>query len=178
MGQERFVPLALDLTAPDAAQQVLDAADGPIDALANVAGINDDFAPLHEVDDDVWQRVFAVNVDAVMRLTRAVLPGMRQARRGSVAIVTSEAGLRGGASGAAYTASKHAVIGLTKSCAFMYARDGVRVNALAPGGVATGPAFRCRARCRNSASRVSRRRVSSCRASRTRRSWPPRSPSC
>ncbi|MHA6751442.1 SDR family NAD(P)-dependent oxidoreductase [Dermacoccus nishinomiyaensis] len=138
MGQERFVPLALDLTAPDAAQQVLGAADGPIDALANVAGINDDFAPLHEVDDDVWQRVFAVNVDAVMRLTRAVLPGMLEARRGSVVIVTSEAGLRGGASGAAYTASKHAVIGLTKSCAFMYARDGVRVNALAPGGVATG----------------------------------------
>ena len=88
MPEGRFVPLAVDLTVPDAAQRVLDAADGPIDALANVAGIDDDFAPLHEVDDDVWQRVFAVNVDAVMRLTCAVLPGMLERKRGTVVIVS------------------------------------------------------------------------------------------
>ena len=52
--------------------------------------------------------------------------------------VSSEAGLRGSASGVAYTASKHAVIGITKSMAFMYAQEGIRTNVVAPGGVATG----------------------------------------
>src|SRR5690606_16439344 len=55
--------------------------------------------------------------------------------------VASEAGLRGNASGNAYTASKHGIIGVTKSAAFMYALKGIRVNAVAPGGVATGIPF-------------------------------------
>ncbi|MUK01242.1 SDR family NAD(P)-dependent oxidoreductase [Vibrio cholerae] len=134
----QVVPIAADLTDVAAVDRIVDAAEGRIDALANVAGINDDFSPLHEVSDAMWSRVFAVNVEGLMRLSRAVLPVMLDAGRGSIVNVTSEAGLRGSASGVAYTASKHAVVGITRSAAFMYAKEGLRINAVAPGGVATG----------------------------------------
>lgn len=135
---EAVVPVAADLTDLDAVDSIIAAAGTRIDGLANVAGINDDFSPLHEVSDTMWQRVFAVNVDGLVRLTRAVLPVMLDAGKGSIVNVTSEAGLRGSASGVAYTASKHAVVGITRNTAFMYAKEGIRVNAVAPGGVATG----------------------------------------
>jgi NAD(P)-dependent dehydrogenase (short-subunit alcohol dehydrogenase family) len=72
-----------------------------------------------------------------MRLTRAVLPGMLAAGGGAIVNVSSEASLRASASGAAYTASKHAINGLTKSTAVFYKGNGVRANAVAPGPVAT-----------------------------------------
>jgi NAD(P)-dependent dehydrogenase (short-subunit alcohol dehydrogenase family) len=81
--------------------------------------------------------VFAVNVTAVMRLTRAVLPLMLAAGGGAIVNVSSEASLRASASGVAYTASKHAVNGITKSTAVFYKGSGVRANAVAPGPVAT-----------------------------------------
>lgn len=129
--------VAGDITQPEDIERIVAAANGRIDALANVAGIMDDMTPLHEVTDAVWERVFAVNVDGMFRLTRAVLPVMLEAGRGSIVNVASEAALRGSAAGLAYTASKHAVVGLTKSSAFMYAGKGIRVNAVAPGPVAT-----------------------------------------
>ncbi|MGL1567571.1 SDR family NAD(P)-dependent oxidoreductase, partial [Vibrio parahaemolyticus] len=89
-----------------------------IDGLANIAGIMDGFLPPSEVDDATWERVFAVNLTAPMRLTRAVLPRMIEAGAGSIVTVSSEAGLRGSAAGVAYTSSKHAVVGFTKSVAF------------------------------------------------------------
>ena len=135
---DAVVPVAADLTDLTAIDRIVAAAGERVDGLANVAGINDDFSPLHEVSDAMWQKIFAVNVDGLVRLTRAVLPGMLAATRGSIVNVTSEAGLRGSASGVAYTASKHAVVGITRSTAFMYAKEGIRVNAVAPGGVATG----------------------------------------
>lgn len=114
-------------------------ADGRvIDGLANVAGVMDDMSPAHETSDAMWDRVMAINVTGPFKLMRAVLPAMLEAGRGTIVNVASEAGLRGGAAGNAYTASKHAVVGLTRSAAVMYAADGIRVNAVAPGGVATG----------------------------------------
>lgn len=76
-----------------------------------------------------------------MRLMRAVLPGMLERNMGSIVNIISEAGIRGSASDAEYTASKHAVVGLTKNTAFMYAGTKVRINAVAPGYVATGIPF-------------------------------------
>ncbi|BCW44750.1 SDR family NAD(P)-dependent oxidoreductase [Arthrobacter sp. StoSoilB5] len=127
-----------DITKDDDILRIVEAAGDRIYALANVAGIMDDMTPLHEVADEVWDRVFAVNVDGMFRLTRAVLPIMMAAGRGSIVNVASEAALRGNSAGLAYTASKHAVLGLTRSTAFMYAPQGIRVNAVAPGPVATG----------------------------------------
>jgi NAD(P)-dependent dehydrogenase (short-subunit alcohol dehydrogenase family) len=117
--------------------RIVDAAEGRVDALANVAGIMDGFLPPHEVDDETWNRVLGVNLTGPMRLTRAVLPVMLAAGRGAIVNVASEAALRASASGVAYTASKHAVIGLTRSTAVFYASSAIRCNAVCPGAVAT-----------------------------------------
>jgi len=126
-----------DIVEERTAQALVVAADSRIDVLGNIAGIMDAFLPTAEVDDATWERVMAVNVTGMMRLTRAVLPVMLKARSGSIVNVASAAGLRGSTSGVAYTVSKHAVIGFTKSTSFMYAPAGIRVNAVAPGGVNT-----------------------------------------
>lgn len=132
-----LVTVAGDLASEDTVRSVLAEAAGRVDGLANVAGIMDGFLPSAEIDDAIWERVMAVNVTAVMRLTRAVLPLMLEAGSGSIVNVSSEAGLRGSAAGTAYTTSKHAVNGFTKSTAFFYTPQGVRCNAVAPGPVAT-----------------------------------------
>lgn len=132
------ITVAGDLTTQDAIDAVITAAGDRIDGLANVAGINDDFSPAGETPDAVWDRVIAINLTAPFKLMRAVLPLMEAAGAGSILNVSSEAGLRGNASGNAYTASKHGIIGVTKSAAFMYGPKGIRVNSVAPGGVATG----------------------------------------
>lgn len=111
---------------------------GRIDILVNNAGVMDHFVPLGELDDALWDRVLAVNLTGVMRLTRAVLPGMQAAGGGAIVTTASEASLRAGASGAAYTTSKHAVIGLVRHVAYYYGPAGIRSNAVLPGGVATG----------------------------------------
>lgn len=126
-----------DVSDETSVQAVVAAAGGRIDGLANVAGIMDEFHPVHEVPDAIWERVMRVNVDGVMRMTRAVIPSMLAAGKGSVVNVASEASLRGSAAGAAYTTSKHAVVGLTRSCSVMYALKGIRTNAVVPGGVRT-----------------------------------------
>ncbi|MDX5450939.1 MAG: SDR family oxidoreductase [Actinomycetes bacterium] len=129
--------ITADFTRQEDIDRVLEVAGDRIDALANVAGIMDNMTPLHEVSDQVWSRVFAVNVDGLMRLSRAVLGRMLPAGRGSIVNIASEASLRGSAAGVAYTASKHAVVGITKSAAFMYGPSGLRINAVAPGPVIT-----------------------------------------
>ncbi|WP_291056633.1 SDR family oxidoreductase [Herbiconiux sp.] len=132
------VTLAGDITKQDDIDAIVAAAGARIDGLANIAGINDDFSPLHETSDAMWDRVIGINLTGSFKLTRAVIPVMLAAGTGSIVNTASEAGLRGNASGNAYTVSKHGVIGLTRSAAFMYGPQGLRVNAVAPGGVATG----------------------------------------
>ena len=132
-----LVPVAGDISTEETVAAVVAAAGGRVDALANVAGIMDNFAPIHEVDDELWERVFRINVTSLMRLTRAVVPLMLDAGTGSVVNVASEAGLRGSAAGAAYTASKHGVAGLTKLLANEWAAKGINVNAIAPGYIET-----------------------------------------
>jgi NAD(P)-dependent dehydrogenase (short-subunit alcohol dehydrogenase family) len=132
------VPVAADITAQADVDAIVAAADGRIDGLANVAGVNDDFSPLHETTDAMWDRVLGINLTGAFKVTRAVLPLMLDVGHGSIVNVASGAGLKGSGSGNAYTTSKHAMIGLTRSAAFMYAQTGIRVNAVAPGGVATG----------------------------------------
>ena len=132
-----FMPVTGDVSLEAGAQAVVAAAGGQVDALANVAGIMDAFLPPAEIDDATWDRVFAVNLGSVMRLTRAVLPLMLAAGHGAIVNVSSEASFRASASGVAYTSSKHAVNGFTKSVAFFYKANGIRCNAVAPGAVLT-----------------------------------------
>ena len=132
------VTVAGDITQQADIDRIVGTAGSRIDGLANVAGVNDDFSPAHETSDAIWDRVLAINLTGSFKLTRAVLPTMLAAGRGAIVNVSSEAGLRGNASGTAYTVSKHGIVGLTRSAAFMYGPQGIRVNAVAPGGVATG----------------------------------------
>lgn len=136
-GGDDLVTVAGDITAEATITRIMESAGGTVDLLANVAGVMDGFLPVAEMDDATWERVMGVNLTAPMRLMRAVIPGMIEAGSGSIVNVGSEASIRGSAAGAAYTASKHALIGLTKNTSFMYVGAGVRVNALLPGGVAT-----------------------------------------
>lgn len=126
-----------DVSDQESVDRIVGAADGRVDVLANVAGIMDGFLPPHEVDDATWDRVLGVNLTGPLRLIRAVTPLMMAAERGAIVNVASEAGLRGSAAGVAYTASKHALIGLTRSTAVFYAASGVRCNAVCPGAVVT-----------------------------------------
>ncbi|MFB9307867.1 NAD(P)-dependent dehydrogenase (short-subunit alcohol dehydrogenase family) [Agromyces hippuratus] len=130
--------VAGDVTREQTVRELIDAAAGRVDILANIAGIMDGVLPADEVDDATWQRVFDINVTAVLRTTRAVVPLMRERGAGAIVNIASEASFRGSVGGAAYTASKHAVAGLTKSTAFMYGPQGIRTNAVAPGAVVTG----------------------------------------
>ncbi|MGN8553403.1 UNVERIFIED_CONTAM: SDR family oxidoreductase [Microbacterium sp. SLM126] len=132
-----IVALVADITDDAGVARIVEAAGDTIDGLANIAGIMDDMTPVADVTDAVWQRVFRVNVDGTMKLMRAVVPTMLAQGGGSIVNTASEAALRGSAAGVAYTASKHAVVGLTKSSAFMYGPSGVRVNAVAPGPTIT-----------------------------------------
>lgn len=133
-----IVKVVANITKDADIAAVVTAAGSRIDGLANIAGIMDNMTPLHEVSDEVWEKVMAVNVTGLFKLSRAVLPLMLAANAGSIVNITSEAGLRGSAAGLAYTASKHAVVGITKSSAFMYGPQGIRVNAVAPGPTITG----------------------------------------
>ncbi|MUV38428.1 3-oxoacyl-[acyl-carrier-protein] reductase [Lentibacillus sp. JNUCC-1] len=124
----------------DDVQKMIDTAVekyGTVDILVNNAGIMDNFVPAGNVTDDLWNRILDVNLTSVMRATRKVLPIFLEKEGGVIINNTSSGGLYGSRSGAAYTASKHAVTGFTKNVAFMYAEKGIRCNAIAPGGVDT-----------------------------------------
>ncbi|MFJ4609675.1 SDR family NAD(P)-dependent oxidoreductase [Streptomyces griseus] len=111
---------------------------GGVDVVVNNAGIMDRMSAAHETDDAEWDRVLRVDLTAPFLLTRAVLPHMLAAGAGCLVFTGSEAGLRGGAAGAAYTAAKHGITGLVKNLAVMYRGRGIRANVIAPGPTATG----------------------------------------
>lgn len=133
------VAFQVDVSQQDQVEAMLDEAVnkfGSLDILVNNAGIMDGMEPVGEISNDRWSRVFAVNVNGVMFAMRKAIELMGE-KGGAIVNTASAAGLRGGAAGAAYVASKHAVIGLTRNTAYMYALNNIRCNAIAPGGVET-----------------------------------------
>jgi 2-hydroxycyclohexanecarboxyl-CoA dehydrogenase len=109
---------------------------GPIDVLVNNAGY-DEFAFFVNTDEDLWDRVLAVNLRGVIAVTHAVLPGMQERKRGRIVNVASEAGRVGSHGSGVYSAAKAGVIGFTKAVAREAARYGITSNAVAPGPIET-----------------------------------------
>ena len=110
---------------------------GRIDVLCNNAGVMDQNQGVGELSDEIWRRVLSINLDGPMFLTRRAVPIMIKHGGGSIVNTASVAGVEGGAAGAAYTVSKHALVGLTRNTAWRYVLDGIRCNAIAAGGVET-----------------------------------------
>lgn len=110
---------------------------GSIDILVNTAGILDDYAKTLETDESLWDRVINTNLKGTYLVTNTVLPQMLKQQKGCIVNMASIAGLVAGGGGAAYTASKHAIIGYTKQLDYDYAQEGIRANALAPGAIKT-----------------------------------------
>lgn len=110
---------------------------GKLDVLVNNAGIMDYMAGIDAVTDDIWDKVLKVNLYGPMYTSRRAVQIMLEAGHGSIINIGSTASLSGGAAGVAYTTSKHALLGLTKNVAWMYAKRGIRCNAVLPGGTNT-----------------------------------------
>ena len=132
--------VAVNVTKEKDIQNMIDvavSAYGTLDILVNNEGIMDNFVPAGEVTDELWEKVFAVNVTGPMRAIRKGLPIFLKKGSGIIINIASAGGLLGSRAGASYTASKHAVVGLTKNVGFQYAKLGIRCNAIAPGAVNT-----------------------------------------
>ena len=110
---------------------------GTLDILVNNAGIIDNMYCAANVPDDVWDRVLEINTKSVMRTMRKVLPIFEEKRAGVIVNMASLSGVAGGRGGLAYTASKFAVVGMTKNVASHYSSLGIRCNAIAPGSIPT-----------------------------------------
>lgn len=121
----------LDVTDEGAINEVLGRL-GPVDVLVNSAGVVGPNAPLWQVSTEQWRRTFDVNVVGVFQMCRAVAPGMVERGWGRIVNLASMAGKDGNPNLSAYSASKAAVIALTKSLGKELATTGVLVNAVAP----------------------------------------------
>ena len=110
---------------------------GRLDVLCNNAGVMDYMQGVGEVSDDIWRRVLSINLDGPMFASRRAVQHMLEHGGGSIINTASTAGIHGGAAGVAYTAAKHALVGLTRNTAWMYAARGIRCNAICPGATKT-----------------------------------------
>jgi NAD(P)-dependent dehydrogenase (short-subunit alcohol dehydrogenase family) len=132
--------MGMDLSLKAQVDQMVDEtlkSFGRVDILCNNAGIMDGVRPVADTTDDVWEKVMSINLDAPFRASRKVIPSMLKQGGGVIINTASVAGVFGGMAGAAYTVSKHGLIGLTQNIAAFYGTKGIRCNAMVLGGVNT-----------------------------------------
>jgi 3-oxoacyl-[acyl-carrier protein] reductase len=127
--------IVADLSDPAAADRLVSEA-GPVDCLVNNVGAAYQVA-FEEATDEQWDSMWQLNVMSYVRCIRAVLPRMRHAARGSIVNVSSTAGKRPSTGMPNYSVTKAAVLSLSRLVADLYAKDGIRCNAVTPGPTAT-----------------------------------------
>jgi meso-butanediol dehydrogenase / (S,S)-butanediol dehydrogenase / diacetyl reductase len=130
--------VAIDVSDPAACARIVETTvrdHGGLEILCNIAGVLD-MAPLAQFTAERWARMIGVNLSGVFFLSQAAMPHLIETR-GTVVNMASAAGLVGVPYNSPYSASKHGVVGLTKAMALEFANQGVRINAICPGGVKT-----------------------------------------
>lgn len=135
-----FIPVVGDVTVETDVDRLVETAVeqfGKIDVLVNNAGTSDRLYMAHNTSNEIWDEIITLNLTAPFLTIRKALPYMLQKSAGNIVNIGSVASIRGLIGGAAYTASKHGLVGLTKSVAYCYARKGIRCNLVMPGGVDT-----------------------------------------
>ncbi|MEK3800565.1 glucose 1-dehydrogenase [Peribacillus sp. FSL H8-0477] len=110
---------------------------GPVDILVNNAGVFDKYQKSLDTTLDQWNFLVNINLTSVFEFSNTVLPSMIERRTGAIVNIASVAGLVAGKGGAAYTATKHGVIGYTKHLSSEYAQYGIKINAICPGTIET-----------------------------------------
>lgn len=140
--------VSADLGNPESVKslaQRIGADHGAPDILVNAAGgvRGQVGTPLEAVQPDAWHSIFAINVDATLYLSQALVPAMKAAGWGRIVTISSGAGLRPSLTGIhAYTAAKHALVGLTKQLSLELGQHGITVNSIAPGFILSNPSSR------------------------------------
>jgi NAD(P)-dependent dehydrogenase (short-subunit alcohol dehydrogenase family) len=133
-------PVPVDVTRADQVEAMVGAAlerHGRLDCAVNNAGTEGEIAPTDEYTEERWNQVIAINLTGVFLCLKEELKVMREQGSGAVVNIASICGVTGMANFSAYNASKHGVVGLTRTAALEFATEGVRVNAVGPGFIRT-----------------------------------------
>ena len=136
----KIIPVSSNLINQEDAEKLIEYAysdSGKLDILVNNAGIMDDFSGVGDVNDEMMNKVFDLNVFAPFYTSRKAVNLFLKEGKGVIVNIASIGGLYGARAGAVYTASKHALVGLTKNTGYMYAKKNIRCNAICPGAIET-----------------------------------------